>query len=255
MSAEARTRTPGWGAVAGEQLRMLLLLQRRDLFIVAGIGTALVGLGVWQLLQLPAVGPVAVPPSLDALGPLIVPLIPLGALWPLGVWRHDSPSERAYFWSLPVPRPGHTLLRVGLGWVLLMGVCLAAMAVSATMATLFAARLPGAEVSLAYAYLPLAAPTLAYLLVSVPVVLLDSPVRTIIWTLVALLGLRLVAAATGMDGLEDVLREIWRSLGVALSGAVMTGESPGYWLAHYLGWFSLAAVGLLAGAFRHRDAG
>jgi hypothetical protein len=258
MSSRSSGRTPSWGAVALEQGRMLLLLQRRDFLIVGLIGVGLVALGLWGLMQIPgeeAISRGSTMHVLEALGPLFVPLIPVGALWPLGVWRHDGPSQRGYFWSLPAARAPHTFLRVGLGWVLLMGVCLAAMLVSIGMAALFASRLPEAELSFAFWYLPLTAATLAYLLISVPVVLVDAPVRWVIWIVVALLGVRVVTAAVDMAALEAAVVGLARSLGTALAGP-MTGEVPiGSWLTHYVGWFAAGLIGLTAGAFRHPDAG
>src|SRR5690606_8146175 len=115
-------------------------------------------------------------------------LLLVGALWPLGVWRRDTPEQRGYFWSLPVARGPHTLLRVASGWLLLMGVCVAAMVVGALVAQLYAMQL-GAAVRLADWYVPLASATLGYLLISVLAVLVDSPVRWVVWILVALFGL------------------------------------------------------------------
>lgn len=41
---------------------------------------------------------------------------------PIAVWQGEEPSRRAYFWSLPVERGSHTLLKVLAGWVWLMAV-------------------------------------------------------------------------------------------------------------------------------------
>jgi len=249
MSSSSQNRIPAWGSIAVEQGRMLLLLQRRDFLIVGLIGVGLVVLGLWGIFSREFTDEVV-----EAFRYLFLPLIPLGALWPLGVWRHDGPSQRGYFWSLPVSRAPHTFLRVGLGWVLLMGVCLSAMLVSTGMAALFASRIPQTELSFALWYLPLTTATLAYLLISVPVVLVDAPVRWVVWLLVALLGVWIVSGATGMEGLQAAVFGLGRSLVAALSGPV-TGAAPtGSWLTHYLGWFAAGLIGLTAGAFQHRDA-
>ena len=41
------------------------------------------------------------------------------AYWPLAVWRDESPRQRGYFWSLPLPRASATSVRVLAGLVLL----------------------------------------------------------------------------------------------------------------------------------------
>lgn len=249
MSSRSHERMPSWRTMALEQGRTLLLLQRRDFLIVGLLGASLVALAMWGTFSQEFTKEVVAP-----FGSLFLPLIPVGALWPLGVWRHDGPSERGYFWSLPVARAPHTFLRVGIGWVQLMGICLGAMLVSVGMAALFASRIPQAELVFTLWYLPPAAATLAYLLVSVPAVLLDAPVRWVVWIVATLLGVWVVSGATGMEGLQAVVFGLRRSLVKALSGPMAGGVATGSWLTHYLGWFAAGLIGLAAGAFRHRDA-
>jgi hypothetical protein len=44
----------------------------------------------------------------------------IGLLAPLAVWKGEGPSARGYFWSLPVARERHTLVKVFVGWAWLM---------------------------------------------------------------------------------------------------------------------------------------
>jgi hypothetical protein len=44
----------------------------------------------------------------------------IGLFAPLAVWKGEGPTSRGYLWSLPVPRPRHTLVKVFAGWAWLM---------------------------------------------------------------------------------------------------------------------------------------
>src|SRR5690606_25104250 len=148
MSSNVQGRTLSWGAVAAAQLRMVALLQRRDFLVFAGIGAVLVALSLYGLMEIAKNPPQRPPDELPLFEGLKGALLLVGLLWPLGVWRRDTPEQRGYFWSLPVARGPHTLLRVASGWLLLMAVCVAAMVVGALVAQLYAMQL-GTAVRLA----------------------------------------------------------------------------------------------------------
>lgn len=247
MSAERLYATPSWGAVTLEQLRMLTLLQRRDFIAIAVIGGLLVALALYGLLnaQFTTSGPIQV----DVFRMFRLPLVLVGALWPLGVWRHGTPAQRGYFWALPVARGPHTLLRVGLGWVLLMGVSLVVMAVGALVVAAYGARFGAPTLVFSYWYGPLLTASLAYLLVSALAVQLDSPVRWAIWGTIAVFGLRVIAAATALWTLGDSIDFVVGSFRNALAGPF--GTQP--WATSYLAWLAVAALATVVGAFRHQE--
>ncbi len=256
MSSNVQGQRLSWGAIAAAQLRMVARLQRRDFLVFAGIGAALLALALYGLVEL-AKRPVPQQPpgELPIFAGLKYALLLVGALWPLGVWRRDTPEQRGYFWSLPVARGPHTLLRVASGWVMLMSACVAAMLVSAVVAQLYAKQL-GTVVGLADWYVPLASATLGYLLMSVLAVLVESPVRWVMWITVALFGLRLVTDALDIEALWRPIESALRSLSIALDGPQPPRIAARYggWGVHYPIWFGLATLGLIIGAFRHRDA-
>jgi hypothetical protein len=247
---------------------MLARVQRREFVILGTIVAALVALALWGLAR----GTMDFGPSGSetiAILPLFsIPFAVIAAFWPLGVWRRDGPEERGYFWSLPVPRGPHTLLRVGMGWVLLMLACLAILAVALGLLVVAQARFDGLHVSLLRWYVPLATATLAYLLVSFLAVLVDGPVRVVVWASVAVIGLRIVAEATDMAPLASVIDTLVQSLSGALLGPVGSAEvepeiivdgapfvvAVRVWATHYLLWFVVGTAALLVSAFSHRDA-
>lgn len=255
MSSRNPSVLPPWSAVAVEMIRTVAVLQKRDFYVVGAITAALVLLSLWGLTNVHVVGQGAGQIRIPILRGLVTPLTLVGALWPLGVWRHDSPDRRGYFWSLPVPRGPHTLLRVGIGWLLLMGVCVSTMVIGSTVALLFALR-THAGLSLDVWYLPLATATLAYLLISVLAVLVESPVRWVIWTAVGLLGARIISEVTRMSAVWDTIDAVLRSLGIAFRGPLPqpVANVLGSWSLHYLTWIGLGSLALVAAAFRHRDA-
>lgn len=135
---------------------------------------------------------------------------------PLAVWRGEEPSRRAYFWSLPVERGSHTLLKVLAGWAWLMAVVGGFLLVIALLAratdgalSLGPALLPlrelpeGTERTMADVFhhpwpmapwqwlAPFAGATVMYLLGSILVLSTDHPWR---WIAGLLFGAMLVAA-------------------------------------------------------------
>lgn len=255
MSDRGSSTVPAWSAVALEQARTVALLQKRDFLVVGGITVFLALLSLWGLTRIRFVPEEASQQAIPIFRALATPLALVGALWPLGVWRHDSPDRRGYFWALPVPRGPHTLLRVGVGWLLLMGVCVAVMTIGGAVATLYALRF-GAGLRLEHWYLPFALPTLAYVLISVLAVLVDSPIRWVVWTAVGLLGARIISEVTRMSVLRDTIGGVVQSFGVAFHGPLPEQLTAvvGPWSLHYLIWIGLGSFALIAGAFRHRDA-
>ena len=258
MSSRALNPVPSWATMAKAQLRMVALLQRRDFLILAAIAAGLLALALWGWGQLPA----TFEDELDVLPVfpvLALPLAAIAALWPLGVWRADDPGRRGYFWSLPVARGPHTLLRVAVGWLLLMCVCLAVMALGLAVAAPVAGRYDELTLSLAYWWAPLLIPTMPYLLVSALAVAFDNPIRFAAWAAAAFFGVMLVVDVMSLRAIADLGESVTGSFAAALAAPVLVaveGWNPGSvpWAPHYLTWLAVAAVLLLAAAFWRHEA-
>jgi len=258
-AATATRPTPGWGRIAQRQLRTLVLLQRKDFLVVGVLLGLLAAVLVWGLTEAQVQmqdAPTSVGQSIPVFWLLVVPLTLVGAVWPFGVWRDDAPSRRGYFWSLPVPRGPHTLLRVFLGWVLLQGVVLGTMAVVGGIALIYAGRFEAFSPSFELWFSAPLTATLSYLVVSVLTVSVENPVRWGIWGAIAVAVTGIFSGATGLSWLAAATGGVMTSLSIALTGPApeLAGPLPFSWLTHYLIWFALGLIGVLAGAFVHRDA-
>jgi hypothetical protein len=106
---------PRTGVVVREQFRAVGAGLGREMAagaaLVLGL-TVLIFLGIarngWE-------GAVSMSP--DNAGPV---LGLIGLLAPVAAWKGEGPSSRGYFWSLPVAREPHTLVKVFCGWAWLM---------------------------------------------------------------------------------------------------------------------------------------
>jgi hypothetical protein len=260
MSTRTLNPAPSWGAVARAQLRMLALLQSRDFAILGGL------CGVLLLIGLAAFS--TLPPTLEEMGevPPLTPIFPflalplgwIAALWPLSVWRREDPSRRGYFWSLPVPRAPHTLLRVAVGWLLLMGVCVAMMTLMIAVSLPLDARYDETRISLAYAWVPLLVPTLPYLFFSVVAVAFENPLRALAWIGAAVFAVVvMVEQEVIASRVSSLTAPVMQSLAIAIVAPVVNpydeGEIPGRWAPHYLTWLGLGVALVVAAAFRRRD--
>jgi hypothetical protein len=104
---------PAWGAVARDALRTVGQSVRLE---IGAVLVLLVGL----LVLMATVRPQGPGGADYDVADMTWPVVLLGLFAPLAVWKHDEPSRRAYLWSLPVDRAGHTLVRVWSGWAWLM---------------------------------------------------------------------------------------------------------------------------------------
>jgi hypothetical protein len=65
---------------------------------------------------------------------MTVPIIILGLFAPMAVWKGEEPSRRSYFWTLPVDRRYHTLVKAFSGWFWFMALVLGYVAWGAALA-------------------------------------------------------------------------------------------------------------------------
>jgi hypothetical protein len=258
MSSRALNPTPSWGRTVEAQVRMVALLQRRDFLILGVVAAGLIGLALWGYTKLPATIDTDDLDILPVFPALAFPLAAIAALWPLGVWRRDEPGRRGYFWSLPVAQGPHTLLRVAAGWLLLMCVCVAVMALALGIVAPVAARYEEIELSFAAWWAPLVLPTLPYVLVSVLAVAFENPIRFVAWVVAAGFGAAMVIEVMDLQAAADLAGSVTESFGAALGAPVLTAfdewNSEVRWAPHYLMWFGIGAVLLVLTAFWRREA-
>jgi hypothetical protein len=106
-------RVPRLAAVLQEQFGAVGIGLRREL-IIGAVFVMFITLLVFIMIARDG-GTVSLSP--DGAGFV---LAWIGLLAPLAVWKGEGPSARGYFWSLPVARGRHTLLKVFAGWAWLM---------------------------------------------------------------------------------------------------------------------------------------
>ncbi|HEX6910117.1 MAG TPA: hypothetical protein VF142_06975 [Longimicrobium sp.] len=222
---------PRWGAVFREQLRTVAAALRLER-MVAGTLLVLVSLPLLFLhWQTPGHRTDGQFPEMMLVTGL------LGLFAPMGVWKGEPPSRRAYLWALPVDRSRHTLVKVFAGWTWLMAAVGAYVLWAVAIAWATGGRLsmgtthflvrqmpPGVDPTAAdlfihpwpvpgWAWLvPFASATAAYLMGSIAVLASDHPWRwfagvVLGWGLMAGIGLDWSAEATralieGRYGLE-----------------------------------------------------
>lgn len=257
MSTRALNPAPTAGAVLRAQVRMVALLQRRDFMIIGGIAAGLIALAFWGQTSVQVNGNSSNDAAIPIFAAVSLPLMLVGALWPIGVWRLDDPARRGYFWSMPVAQAPHTLLRVVAGWLLLECVCLAAMVLGPIITVPSLMRDAGMSLSLESLWVPLVMPTLPYLLVSALVIAFEHPIRLVAWFWASVLA----AFVVTQIGDSDVV-EIWvaRAVGSFVAAAFAPIMLPldgmdleGPWWPHFAGWFGAALVAVVLASYRRRD--
>jgi hypothetical protein len=255
MTPETLNPEPSPRAVAAAQLRMLTLLQKRDFLVLGLFAVVLVGLLIWGQMQMDANMDTDASDAVAIFRGLALPLALVGTFWPLGVWRAAAPEHRGYFWSLPVDRRRHTVLRVGMGWVVLMAVCLISLAVGVLTFVPSAIRFEGAQIDFTGVWEPLVTATLAYVLMSVLSIFFDSPMRAFVLAWLMVLGLYVVGnAAEDLDWLVDAVEGGVSSLFVAVGGPIIADEGGTEWVRHYLIWLALGAAAMIGAVlWRHEE--
>ena len=197
-----------------------------------------------------------VDPGLAAVWIAGVAALAWAVFWPSRVWRHETPKQRDYHWSLPVSRRLHDGLRLLAGgtWLALLCAILVAVAV-------VAAAVSG-HTGLLWKLTPwfwlnlLVAPLLVYGLLSILYLRTENPagwqwgggwgVAIALSVLAAIfpttVGAPVIAATVGRYGLVTTLvGPLWKEVGSVQT----TGPSL---LAGWLLWGSLIAAGLWVAA-------
>jgi hypothetical protein len=204
-----------------------------------------------------------------------IPMFLVGLLIPFGVWRSEDPSRRSYHWSMPVARGPHTVMKLVSGWVWLMiatAVYIVFIVGIANLIGLITGE-PGRQGSVpAWEWLiAFTAPTLGYLLTSVPVVGSDHPWRWIggvvvgygiLIAMLRSLGMIELAAAlntisNGRYGLDAALfgsaHDGARGVTIGLTREAMAALRMSTWMIAMPIWTTASAIAAVAASYRHRE--
>ncbi len=218
----APDRRPRFGEVAMEQFEVTAIVQRPLVLTWALVAAAVVIFMV-----------VVSAPEFGAHGAASALLL-LALVWPLVLWRHEPPARRGGLWAAPLPRAGHTLLRVGIGWACLVVVALVYLPL-AGVAALAAGWLgrPAGQL-LAYTAHLLLALTALYLLVTAVAIRFGNSrwviLAAAVWSIMAV-GI-LATEGAGWPG--DVARSFLRHLSVAMVPGSL--HPPSVWLGALAPW-------------------
>jgi len=233
--------TPAWPAAARAQFQAVGIALRRELVTIGGLILVLsVGILIARLRGVLHT-PMHISP--DDFG-LVLGLI--GFIAPLAIWKSEGPSSRGYFWSMPLPRGPHTMIKVLGGWVWLLLTLTILMAwfglqawlsggglgIDQTRLVLVNGAVPPAtpphEIAKALGgmvdpallrevrwrtpawlwLVPFAAPTVAYFAGTIAAIRSDHPWRWLVAPFLAFLVFRLLAEAANLRTLADVGEQI-----------------------------------------------
>lgn len=251
---------PGAGAVLREQARAVGLALRREIAAALALMAAVAAITGFFVLRGSRGGEFALADV------ALVPAL-LAFFAPAAVWRGEPPSRRAYFWTLPVERPRHTLVKTLAGWGWLMALVAAFLlwaAASAAMTggdfrvggewaqVLTHRHLPPARritplALQAWMWLvPFLGATVTYLLGSALVLASEHPWRWLSGGLLAAFLVYRLPAQAPRNAMDAVL------MGRAGLATLLTGiPSSGAWLTAVAVWGAGALVLVAAAARRH----
>ncbi len=204
-----------------------------------------------------------------------IPMLLVGLLVPFGVWRSEDPTRRAYHLSMPVARGPHTIMKLLSGWIWLMIATLLYLACVIGLGYAVSAITGDAS---SHGTAPLwawvaafTAPTLGYLLVSIPVIGSDHPWRwiggmvigyTVLLALLKSFGLADMASAIntitdGRYGLNAALfggtHEGHYGVTIGITREMMASLQMSRWLLAMPLWIVGSAIAATIASFRHHE--
>ncbi|CAA9296462.1 MAG: Phytoene synthase [uncultured Gemmatimonadetes bacterium] len=281
MSIHSVHTVPRWSAVLAELFRTVGIAVRREVALLALLLAGGTLVMVFAELRYPR-------EHIDFVPAVAFPLILLGFLAPMGVWKGEEPSRRSYLWAMPVDRARHTLAKTVAGWAWLMVLVGIHLLWALGMAILTGgeigvdgiglpegARPTGADLHMvwwtipAWQWLaPFTGATITYLLGSIVVISCDHP-----WRWYAGIGLFIFLLGdltqSGMVPWLESLAEGPLRVESAISGTFQTTETIttpngkmklplsmpalGAWLTAMPLWLALGAAGVVAAAYRHQE--
>lgn len=113
-NAAIAERAPNWRAVAAEQFRTVGSALRAEFRAAAAV---LIALSIMIFAFALGKGERT---HFYITSYITAPVVLAGLVVAVGIWRDEEPSNRAYFWCMPVDRMRHSLLKVSVGWVWMM---------------------------------------------------------------------------------------------------------------------------------------
>lgn len=258
MTTTALHSRPASGTVAKEQFNSVGLALKTEAMFFIGALILFAVLVIYSLIRNMHVSPDHIHDNAIRYGVgAAFPLFALALLTPFGVWRSEEPSRRAYHWSMPANRGPHTLGKFVSGWVWLMIATiiylLFIVALSWTVSTISGqpaniSNAPAWEWAIAFT-----APTLAYALISVPVIASEHSVRWIVGIIIGYLLLSGVARTLGYVQISDWVRSIWAGWYGLKSGLFAIGGGKPSWLAAMSLWTIGAVIAVIIASYRHRE--
>lgn len=142
----------------------------------------------------------------------------LSLVWPMAAaWRDDSPSDRAYHWTLPVDRWVHQLLRAGAGWLHLMAGLVAGVGAAWAWGAAVRDGMGPGDPAVLLGLIPCA--TLLYLVGTVAAVATERPLIWIFVSWIAVAAAESLARAQGWALVRRLVGEIFTTGALSLSAA------------------------------------
>jgi hypothetical protein len=203
---------PAWTAVARAQLRAVAFSLRKESVTLLSL-LLIVLLSAVRAAWASRGGstPNIVVTSVAAAA---TPMVVLALFLPFSVWRAEDPARRMYHWSMPVGRLGHTLAKVGAGWVwVLLSVAayeLLLLFIVVSNGSTFGRAGPRGVAAWWEWLVPITAATIAYAVGSAAVIGLRHPVRWIAGGVPGLMVLYFFGPSLGMGALHSVLQDVWQ---------------------------------------------
>lgn len=249
MTSTSLHPTPSSRTVATEQFRAVgLALRNEGIFFVAALvvfSVVLIG-GAVQFTHSPHPPGAHMGFRYGSSG--AIPMFLIGLLAPFGVWRSEDPARRSYHWSMPVARGRHTVMKLLSGWVWLMLATILYLLFMIGISHLVSVITGQGEWQHSAAgwewIVAFTAPTIGYLMTSVPVVGSNYPWRWIGGVVICYGVLVAMLKAFGMDDAARAISTISDGrygFNAALFGTINAGARD---LTRSVGWEAIMAMRL-----------
>jgi hypothetical protein len=255
VAADARPAPPGWmpsmGAVVAEQVRAVGLSLRREFIALAGLLTLVTASIVSLVMRDPWRDS-----GMDLAPEILVPVVLVGALLPLAVWKSEGPGRRGYHRAMPVDHASHAMVKAFAGWSWLAAV----LGVYLTWVVGMAIGTGGEVDYVGWRWIaPVTAATILYTMVTALSLVARHPWR---WLAAGPVGYTAISAMANampalrpLEALIDSLFDGRYGLLRVITGLDGNGpwQSPlgfGEWLAITLAWGAAAGTALLVASRR-----
>ncbi|HEY5085789.1 MAG TPA: hypothetical protein VII66_00385 [Gemmatimonadaceae bacterium] len=267
MTSTSLHPTPSSQTVAIEQFRAVGLALRKEAIFFIGALVVIGVLIVANAVHFMQTHPYANVHTAYSMGFTYgvagaIPICFLAVIIPFGVWRAEDPSRRAYHWSMPVARGPHTIAKFLSGWAWVMiasAVYLLFIILLATVLSTISGEANTLGNTPAWEWIvAFTSTTLAYFLISIPVIASDHAWQWIVglyvgyWVLIGFL------TSFGLPEASRLLRTIGGGtygLDAATfgGGTYVHGLSMSNWLIAMPLWIIGSAIAVTVASYRHRE--